>query len=540
MIFIRWLDLLFAKNLYLKKLKLIPMKKLTFLMAIALLVACSPKSTGDKNPNLKTSLTKAELQDKIKGGWAGQVIGCTYGGPTEFKYNGIFIPDSVVIPWDETRCLWYYENAPGLYDDVYMDLTFVDVFEKEGIDAPANSHALAYANAEYMLWHANQAGRYNILNGIMPPQSGHWLNNPHADDIDFQIEADFAGLMSPGMVNTASEICDKVGHIMNYGDGWYGGVYVAAMYSLAFVSSDVNYVVEEALKSIPVESQFYQCIDDVIKWHKQYPGDWKQTWTEIQNKWSHDIGCPDGVFRDFNIDAKINAAYIVVGMLYGEGNYAKTLDISTRCGQDSDCNPASAGGVLGTMLGYSNIPEDWKKAVYPVEDMDFKYTTVSLNDVYVMGTKHALQVLEKNGAKIDGENIEIQFQEIKPVALEITFEGHFPVSREGLNKKLDKANKEIVFDFTGIGFVLNGGVNKLNKENTEEADLQLEIIIDDGTPEKFTMSSNFSKRRHEIAWKYQLSDGSHKVKIKLLNPTPGFEVNAGDLIVYSSKKVENI
>jgi hypothetical protein len=115
-----------------------------------------------------------------------------------------------------------------------MDLTFVDVFEKEGLDAPVASHAKAYANAAYRLWHANQAGRYNILNGVEPPESGHWLNNPHADDIDFQIEADFAGLMSPGMPNTAATIGDGIGHIMNYGDGWYGGVYVSAMYALLF------------------------------------------------------------------------------------------------------------------------------------------------------------------------------------------------------------------------------------------------------------------------------------------------------------------
>lgn len=101
---------------------------------------------------------------------------------------------------------------------MYMGLTFADVFEKEGLDAPAKLHTLAFANTDYMLWHANQAARYNILNGIMPPESGHWTNNPHSEDIDFQIEADFAGLMAPGMVNTASEICDKVGHIMNSGD----------------------------------------------------------------------------------------------------------------------------------------------------------------------------------------------------------------------------------------------------------------------------------------------------------------------------------
>ena len=96
-----------------------------------------------------------------------------------------------------------------------MDLTFVDVFDRLGLDAPVDSFAMAFATAGYTLWHANQSARYNILQGIMPPASGHWLNNPHADDLDYQIEADYAGLMSPGMPNTASEISDKIGHIMN-------------------------------------------------------------------------------------------------------------------------------------------------------------------------------------------------------------------------------------------------------------------------------------------------------------------------------------
>lgn len=508
------------------------MKNLTFLITILILVSCAPIN---QDPALKTTLTTAELQDKIKGGWAGQVIGCTYGGPTEFRYKGVMIDDTISIPWDSTRCMWYYRNAPGLYDDVYMDLTFVDVFEKEGLDAPAASHAMAFANAEYNLWHANQAARYNILNGIMPPQSGHWLFNPHSDDIDFQIEADFAGLMAPGMVNTASEICDKIGHIMNYGDGWYGGVYVAAMYSLAFVSSDVNFVVNEALKAIPEQSQFYLCIKDVIQWHTEFPTDWKQTWTRVEEKWSTDIGCPDGVYRDFNIDAKINAAYIVVGLLYGEGDFSKTLDVSTRCGQDSDCNPASAGGILGTMLGYSNIPEEWKKGVYPVEDMDFKYTTMSLNDVYETGMKHALQLIQENGGKIKGENITIAFQEIMPVVLEQGFEGHFPKERIDVVGFLSMENKELTVEFTGNGFVLTGRAQKADKDGPD-AVAELEMTVDDGTPEKITMPTNFARRKHEIAWKYQLTEGAHKVTLKLLNPEPGFSVEAGDLLVYTSIK----
>ena len=133
-------------------------------------------------------------------------------------------------------------NNPGLYDDLYMDLTFVDVFEKYGLDAPVDSFANAFATCRLYAWHANQAGRYNILHGIKAPASGYWKNNPHADCIDYQIESDFAGLMSPGCPIQLLPFSDKIGHIMNYGDGWYGGVFVGAMYSLAFDSSDINYI----------------------------------------------------------------------------------------------------------------------------------------------------------------------------------------------------------------------------------------------------------------------------------------------------------
>ena len=508
-----------------------------FLILIVFVATTSCNKKQSSTP-VKTTLTTEILKDKIKGGWAGQVIGCTFGGPTEFQYKGTLIQDYQPIPWDNGRCKWYYENSPGLYDDVYMDLTFVDVFEKEGLDAPASSHANAFANAEYMLWHANQAARYNILNGITPPESGHWLNNPHADDIDFQIEADFAGLMSPGMVNTSTEICDKVGHIMNYGDGWYGGVYVAAMYSLAFVSNDVNYIVTEALKSIPQESEFYKCMSDVIGWKKEFPTDWKRNWFECERKWSSDIGCPDGVFNSFNIDAKINAAYIIIGLLYGEGDFGKTMEISTRCGQDSDCNPASAGGILGTMLGYSAIPEYWRSPVYPVEDMDFKYTTMSLNDVYELGYKHAIAVLEKNGAIINDDAVEIPFQEIVPAKLEVCFEGHFPIERNHVGKQLNSINQESEFEFEGNGFVVTGNAQKLNRDLPEGV-LEFEVYVDGQKVEQIKMPTIYTTRRHEVAWKYNLPEGKHQVKLKLLNPQEGYEVRADHLLVYSSVKPAN-
>ncbi len=505
-------------------------------------ISCTPKSGSDESANYPTefTLTKGDLLDKIKGGWAGQVIGCTYGGPTEFKYKGTMIQEYIPIVWDETRMEWYYNHAPGLYDDIYMDLTFVDIFEKEGLDAPASSHAHAFANAEYMLWHANQAARYNILNGMEPPASGHWENNPHADDIDFQIEADFAGLMNPGMVNSSSEVCDRVGHIMNYGDGWYGGVYVAAMYSLAFYSDDVDFVVSEALKTIPAQSQFYQCIDDVIGWCAEFPDDWQRTWFEVEKKWSSDIGCPDGVFTPFNIDAKINAAYIVIGMLYGEGDFGKTLEISTRCGQDSDCNPASAGGIVATMVGYDAIPDYWKQGLDRVEDMDFKYTTISLNDTYEMGFGHALEMIQRNGGKVAGEFLTIPLQEPETVVFEKAFEGHYPIQKINIpwnsNSLTAEGIQETSIDFNGKGFTIGGGASKLHGVEKEQ-ELIIDVYIDGKLYETATLPTWYQSRRHEVTWKYNLENGDHTVKIVWKNPMKGYQVNVRNMIVYGPDPV---
>jgi len=482
----------------------------------------------------KFTVSKTELANKIKGGWAGQLIGCTFGGPTEFRYKGTMINDYQPIPWYDGYIKNTMTNIPGLYDDIYMDLTFVQVFENEGLDAPAASHAKAYANADYMLWHANQVGRNNILNGIMPPASGHWLNNPQADAIDFQIESDFSGLMSPGMPNSSSKICDKIGHIMNYGDGYYGGVYVSAMYSLAFVSKDINTVVNEGLKVIPKESNYYKCIADVIAWHKKYPNDWKQAWFEIQKKWADDRTCPEGIFDAFNIDASLNSAYVVMGLLYGNGDFSKTMEVSTRCGQDSDCNPSTAGGILGAFLGYDKIPAYWKLGLKEAEDINFKYTTMSLNDVYKTGLKHALQMVEKNGGNISGENITILLQNPLPVALEEANPGHFPKEKRALYKIV---NPDIEMEFEGIGFIIMGRANK--KNTSSEYNFKAELYIDGKLAETVNIPTEEKSRRFNLFWKYQLENKKHLVKVKVLNPSGNHEVFVTDLVVLGNTPTKN-
>ena len=482
------------------------------------LFACTIAAGCASSADVKV-MTKAELLDKIKGGWAGQAIGCTYGGPTEFRYTGKMIDDSIDIAWPEHYMKSYFDNSPGLYDDIYMDLTFVDVFDKKGLDAPIEEFATAFANAGYPLWHANQQARYNILQGMLPPECGYWENNPHADDIDFQIEADYAGLMAPCMPNAAVYYSDAIGHIMNYGDGWYGGVYVAAMYSLAFMYDDIEAIVKEALKTIPKESKFYKCMSDVIEWHEAYPDDWKTTWTLVQENWSDDIGCPDGVFKPFDIDAVINSAYIIMGLLYGEGDFAKTIEVATRCGQDSDCNPASAGGILGTMLGYSNIPEHWMPNLREVEDRNFAYTDISLDKVYRMSFDQALQVIGKNGGRTDGEKISIPCQAPQTVRFEESFAGHRPAGTIEVNKPLEEVGE---LTFEGNGIVVSYRIDSEEYGRVSDAafgpTIQVEAYLDGEPAGAAVLPCDFHSRKQELYYKYNLPDGPHTLSFKLINP----------------------
>jgi hypothetical protein len=248
--------------------------------------------------------------------------------------------------------------------------------------------------------------------------SGHPTYNLHANDIDFQIEADFIGLMTPGMPQQAIGLCDRVGHVMNYGDGVYGGMFVAGMYSAAFFESDVRAIVEAGVACLPQGSGYRDVIQHVIEVHDAHPGDWRECWQIITDTWDKDDSCSDGALVPFNIDARLNGAYIAIGMLYGAGDFGDTLEISTRCGQDSDCNPASAGGVLGVMYGYDALDEAWVGGIADIQDDEFSYTNYSFNDFVASTQQRVLDVVPLAGGEVLADRVTVPNQTPVPPILE--------------------------------------------------------------------------------------------------------------------------
>lgn len=353
------------------------------------------------------TLSREVLEDKIRGGWAGQMIGVSYGAPTEFRSNGAIIVDNLnrYRDWTPKRI----ENAIN-QDDLYVEMTFAEVMDEIGLDATSEQYGDMFKDSKYELWHANAGARRLLNQGIKAPMSGHPQYNIHADDIDFQIEADFIGLMTPGLPVEANKYADRVGRVMNWGDGLYGGMFVSGMYAAAFFERDPRKVVETGLKSIPADSNYAKLISDVLKWSAQNPNDWTAAWRKIEDKWNKNDICPDGALQPFNIDAKINGGYIVLGLLYGNGDFDKTLDVSTRAGQDSDCNPSSAAGILGVMLGYKGIPDKWRSGIPALADTRFAFTKYSFNEIVSSTMKRTEKVVRSVGGKVSAQQFEIPVQ----------------------------------------------------------------------------------------------------------------------------------
>lgn len=206
---------------------------------------------------------------------------------------------------------------------------------------------------------------------------------------------------------------------MNYGDGVYGGVFVAALYAEAYFDNDISKIIDKALISIPAESDYSKIVKDVILLHQHYPSDWRAAWAQLEAKWGKEQIC--GAGSTFNIDAKLNGAFIVMGLLYGDGDPAKTMEITTRCGQDSDCNPSNAMALLGVIRGLSGLPAEYQEAVKSIGDSVFINTTYSFNKAVDKTLQYAQKLTVENGGEATGNELKIKIQQPQPFALEVAF-----------------------------------------------------------------------------------------------------------------------
>ena len=202
---------------------------LTISAVVGLIVSFGAPADGSRLHEISLEA----LRDKVQGGWAGQMIGVSFGAPTEFRYREHIIPEDQLPHWEPGKV----DNALD-QDDLYVDMTFAKVLEQKGLDPTTEDFGAMFKNAKYALWHANLAARRALKRGVPATLSGTPKYNAHANDIDFQIESDFVGLISPGLPRFSNDLCYRAGRVMNSGDGIYGGMFISAMYAAGFFEND--------------------------------------------------------------------------------------------------------------------------------------------------------------------------------------------------------------------------------------------------------------------------------------------------------------
>ncbi len=355
---------------------------------IAVWVALCLWSIGSVQAAEFRRLPVKEYRDKMKAGWIGQIFGVSWGAPTEGRYQKI-MPLEKMPPFKEELI----NDAFG-QDDLYVEMTFLRTMEEYGYDVSIRQAGIDFANSGYALWVANAAGRGNLRNGIAPPDSSHPKFHNCAGAIDYQIEADYAGLIAPGMPDVVIALGEKFGRLMNYGDGVYAGQFMGAMYAEAFFEKDVMKLVEAGLKAIPAESLYAGMVRDMLQWHKENPTNWEKTWELAEKKYNQD--------KNYNIsdlDVKREGAWVLMGLLYGNGDLDQTMIISCRCGFDSDCNPSSSGGILFTTRGIANLPEKYYRKLD--ETKIFSHTAYNFPRLLDVCEKLARQGLARVGGRVE-------------------------------------------------------------------------------------------------------------------------------------------
>lgn len=502
-------------------------KKIVFplLLAMIVCISCSQEDTQFK------TITKSDLNDKIKGAWAGKMIGVMKGIEMEFDAVGVTYDDSIG---------WYPEMIERalLEDDIYGQLSFLSTMvNNQGLQTPVSKLAEDFSKAEFNLCHANLQVRKNFFDGILPPLSGTPAYNMHADDIDFQIESDYIGFIHPGMPYSASLMADSVGRIMAYGDGLYGGMFVTAMHALAFFETDSREIVKNALLAIPSESEYAKAIQTVIDGYENDSTNWRKTWGIIQERWGEsDVCVPNHLF---NIDATINGAYIAMGLMFGENDMEKTIEIAIRCGQDTDCNAANAAAVLGIVHGYDAIDEHLKSHIPEMADKPFLYTNISFNKAVTITQLFAEENIIANGGRLENDTFEINIQAPQFTGV---LEQSFP--NIAMDYQIQMPETEL-YRLSGNweDFRYGEGDNDLYKVSTSPGDVfevsfkgngisvQGSYNIDGGTAMAYidgepfrefncyyhTEAGKWTGNRQHIIHKMDLPEGEHTLKIVVLD-----------------------
>jgi ADP-ribosylglycohydrolase len=316
-------------------------------------------------------LSHKKLREKLHGAWLGRCCGCLLGKPVEMipkEDQWAFLKRTNQWPLqyymtsnpEEDKKFWaansFFQNIHDgmpIDDDTNYTVIGLNIVKASGkkfqpLDVAAywlaNVPALCTCTAERVAYR-------NFANLILPPMSGSY-RNPYREWIGAQIRADFFGYVCPGNPELAAELAWRDACISHVKNGIYGEMWVAAMLAASFVTDDIVAVIEAGLAQIPQKSRLHEQIKNVIEWYRTGV-DFDEALARI-----HQLSYSP-------VHTINNAMIVAAALLWGGGDFGKTICLAVQSALDTDCNGATAGSIIGMIAGVRKIPARWSE---PLKD----------------------------------------------------------------------------------------------------------------------------------------------------------------------------
>ncbi|NVM52317.1 MAG: ADP-ribosylglycohydrolase family protein [Candidatus Helarchaeota archaeon] len=321
---------------------------------------------------IEMEISKKDYYNKVYGGWLGRCIGSQLGAPLEIR--PYFYIQRKYAGLDN-----YVKKITGkeVNDDEMYEIVALLTLEQHGIDFTVEQLGEDWKNRLWKLnFTAEKAALKNLRKGLQPPQTGI-QNNPFYDFIGAQMRGEIWGLISPGCPDIAAKYAKLDASISHVGEGVLGEVFIAGLVALSFIKQDPKELIQEVLNQfIPKTSLYRSIVEKCLNWAELY-SNWKLTRKKLMSAWRtirKSLGkqarsTKRKLFlkgpKIHEIHVLPNAGIVTLGLMYGQGDFEKSICTTALCGYDTDCNVGNVGAILGVQLGADGIPPKWKD---PIKD----------------------------------------------------------------------------------------------------------------------------------------------------------------------------
>lgn len=311
----------------------------------------------------------SDLGERLMGAWAGRAVGCVMGKPLEDMAAGEVreylqaheawpLSGYVPPPAGQGRQWRLHESWQGAVsgaftvtprdDDLDYSVLNLCIVEIAGPDpSPACVGRAWLDHLVYGLTYTAERQAYrNLVDGVKPPESSV-IFNPYREWIGAQIRGDVWGYVSPGDPVLAASRAWTDACVSHRANGIYGEMFVAAVLASVLGGAELRVALEEGLGCLPGRSRYAEVVRTVLGW-------WD---TDRSSQFPQErIEMTFGQYH--HVHVLKNTAVMIAGLLWGGETFLGGVETVISGGWDTDSNGATAGSILGALLGVEGIPPE--------------------------------------------------------------------------------------------------------------------------------------------------------------------------------------